>query len=78
MFFSGLSCHCPFTHCEAGNSHLPRKLFNTGLVSGLAVGIAQTLIWPYSCVFLPPVSTGNCFLYINFVSYNFTEFIYYF
>ena len=28
------------------------------LVSGPAVGAAQILIWPYSCVFLPPMSTA--------------------
>ena len=27
------------------------------LVSGPAVGAAQTLIWSYSCMFLPPMST---------------------
>jgi len=30
--------------------------FNTGLFSGPAVGTAQTLIWPCSCMFLPPMS----------------------
>ena len=28
------------------------------LISGPAVGAAQILIWSYSCVFLPPVSTA--------------------
>ena len=31
---------------------------NTVLISGPAVGAAQILIWSYSCVFLPPVSTA--------------------
>ena len=31
---------------------------NTVLASGPAVGAAQILIWCYSCVFLPPVSTA--------------------
>ena len=31
---------------------------NTVLVSRPAVGVAQTLIWSYSCVFLPPMSTA--------------------
>ena len=31
---------------------------NTVLVSGPAVGAAQILIWSYSCVFLPPMSTA--------------------
>ena len=38
--------------------HLPRMPSDTVLVSGLAVGTAQILIWPYSCVFLPPMSTA--------------------
>ena len=37
--------------------HLPRMPSNTVLISGPAVRAAQILIWPYSCVFLPPVST---------------------
>ena len=39
-------------------SHLPRMPSNTVLASGPAVGAAQTLIWSYSCVFLPPMSTA--------------------
>ena len=35
----------------------PRIPSNTGLVSGPAVGAAQTLIWSHSWVFLPPRST---------------------
>ena len=31
---------------------------NTVLNSGSAVGAAQILIWSYSCVFLPPISTA--------------------
>ena len=43
--------------------HLPRMASNTGLVSGPAVGAAQILIWSYSCVFLPLMSTELvCFL----------------
>ena len=38
--------------------HLPRMPSNTVLVSVLAVGAAQILIWSYSCVFLPPMSTA--------------------
>ena len=30
----------------------------TLLISGPAVGAPQILIWSYSCVFLPPVSTA--------------------
>ena len=38
--------------------YLPRILSNTVLISGPAVGEAQILIWSYSCVFLPPMSTA--------------------
>ena len=38
--------------------HLPRMPSNTVLNSGPAVGAAQILIWSYSCVFLPPMSTS--------------------
>ena len=38
--------------------HLPRMPSNTVLVSGPAVGAAQILVWSYSCVFLPPMSTA--------------------
>ena len=37
--------------------HLPRMRFNIVLISGPAVGAAQVLIWYYSYVFLPPMST---------------------
>ena len=32
--------------------------YNTVLISGPAVEANQILIWPYSCVFLPPMSTA--------------------
>jgi len=38
--------------------HLPRMPSNTVLISGPAVGAAQILIWSYSSVFLPPMSTA--------------------
>ena len=38
--------------------HIPRMPSNTWLVSGPAVGTAQTLIWSCSCLFLPPMSTA--------------------
>ena len=38
--------------------YLPRMPSNTVLISGPAVGAAQILIWSYSCVFLPPMSTA--------------------
>ena len=45
----------------AGNHsppHLPRMISNTVLISGPIVGAAQILIWSYSYVFLPPMSTA--------------------
>ena len=39
--------------------HLPRMPSNTVLVSGPALGAAQTLIWSCSCVFLPPMFTAS-------------------
>ena len=41
-----------------GPPHLPRMPSNTVLIFGPAVGAAQILIWSYSCVFLPPMSTA--------------------
>ena len=37
---------------------LPRMPSNTVLVSGSAMGAAQTLIWSYSCMFLLPMYTA--------------------
>ena len=37
---------------------LPRMPSNTVLISGPAVGAALILIWSYSCVSLPPMSTA--------------------
>ena len=36
---------------------LPRMPSNTGLASGSAVGMVQTLIWPYCYLFFPPMTT---------------------
>ena len=38
--------------------HLPRMPSNTVLISGPVVGAAQILIWSYSSMFLPPMSTA--------------------
>ena len=38
---------------------LPRMHSNTVLISGPAVGVAEVLIWSYSCVFLPPMPMAN-------------------
>ena len=56
MFFLSHSCQSPFLCWKS--PYLPRMSSNTVLISGPAVGTAQILIWPYSCVFLPPVSTA--------------------
>ena len=40
---------------------------NTVLISGPAMGTAQILIWSYSCVFLPPMSTAIRTCALSFV-----------
>ena len=67
MFFLS---HCCQNLSLTGNHsppHLPRKPSNTVLISGPAVGAAQILIWSYSCVFLPPVSTAITTSVFSFV-----------
>ena len=58
MFF--LSHCCQSLSRTENHSPLrpPRVPSKTALVSGPAVGAAQTLIWSYSCMFLPPMSTA--------------------
>ena len=58
MFFLSHCCQSPFLAGSLSPSHLPRMPSNTALISGPAVGTAQILIWSYSCVFLPPMSTA--------------------
>ena len=51
--------------------YLPGMPSNTVLISGLAVGEAQILFWPYSCAFLPPMSTAmraNVFSFVGALS----------
>ena len=45
--------------CAGNHSppHLPRMPSNTVLISGSAVGPAQIIIWSYSCIIFPPMST---------------------
>ena len=57
MFFLSHCCQSPFPCWESQSPHLPRMPSNTALISGPAVGAAQVLIWSYSCMFLPPMST---------------------
>ena len=57
MFFLSHCCQSPFTGSHSP-PYLPRMPSNTVLISGLAVGAAQILIWSYSSVFLPPRSTA--------------------
>ena len=47
--------------------YLPRMPSNAVLISGPAVGAAQILIWSYSCVFLPPMSTAIRAIVFSFV-----------
>ena len=56
--FSSVTAVSPFSRWESQPPHLPRMPSNTVLISGPAVGAAQILIWPYSCVFLPPMPTA--------------------
>ena len=58
MFFLSHCCQNPFPHWESQSTSPHKVPSNTVLISGPAVGAAQILIWPYSCVFLPPMSTA--------------------
>ena len=58
MFFLSQCCQNLSLAGNHSPPHLPRKPSNTVLISGPAVGAAQTLIWSSSCVFLPPVNTA--------------------
>ena len=58
MFSLSHCCQSPFPRWGHNPPHLPRMRSNTVLISGPAVGAAQILIWSYSCVFLPSVSTA--------------------
>ena len=44
----GVTVHLTYLGCP----------LNTVLISGPVAGAAQILVWSYSCVFLPPVSTA--------------------
>ena len=57
MFFLSHCCQSPSLAESHNLPHLPRMPSNAVLISGPAVGAAQILIWSYSCVFLPLVST---------------------
>ena len=58
MFFLSLCCQSPFLRWNHSLPYLPRMLSKTVLISGSAVGAVQILIWSYSSVLLPPVSTA--------------------
>ena len=60
MFFLGLSCQRPFPHFEPQptSASLGNPPALRCLVSGLAVGMAQTLSWCYFFVPSPPMSTA--------------------
>ena len=57
MFFLSHCGQGPFPRWSHSAPHLPRMPSNTVLISGPAVGEARMLIWSYSCVSLPPMST---------------------
>ena len=58
MFFLRHCCQSLSLTGSHSPPRLPRMPSNTVLISGPAVGAAQILIWSYSCVFLPPMSTA--------------------
>ena len=58
MFFLSHCCRVLSFAGSHSPPHFPRKPSNTVLISGPAVEAAQILIWSYSCVFLPPMSTA--------------------
>ena len=58
MFFLSHCCQSLSLAGSHSPPHLPRMPSNTVLISGPALGAAWILIWSYSCVFLPPMSTG--------------------
>ena len=58
MFFLSHCCQSPSLTGSNSPPHLPRMSSNTVLISGPAVGASQILIWSYSYIFLPPISTA--------------------
>ena len=48
----------PFPRWESQSTSPPRMSSKTVLFSGPVVGAAQILIWSYSYIFLPPISTA--------------------
>ena len=58
MFFLSHCCQSLSLTGSHSPPHLPRMPSNTVLISGPVWGAAQILIWSYSSVFLPPISTA--------------------
>ena len=58
MFFLSHCCQSPFPRWESQSTSPPWMPSNNVLISGPAVGAAQSLIWSYPCVFLPPMSAA--------------------
>ena len=58
MFFLSHCCKSPFPCWESQSTSPTWMPSNTVLIFGPAVGATQILIWSYSCVFLPPMSTA--------------------
>ena len=78
MFFSGLSCQRSFPHFEPQptSASLGNPPVMRSLVSGLAVGTAQTLSWCYSCVPPPPMPAAARARAFSFVRTLIVLFIY--
>ena len=58
MLLLSLCCQSLFPRWESQSTSPAQMPSNTALVSGPAVGAAQTLICSYACVFRPPMSTA--------------------
>ena len=72
MFFLSHCCQSLSLTGSHSPPHLPRMPSNTVLISGPAVGAAQTLIWSYPYVFLSPVSTAIRISMFSFVELSMT------
>ena len=66
MFYLSLCCQLPSLHWESQSTSPPWDALQHCAGLWIFCGASQTLIWSYSCVFLPPMSTAIpelvCFL----------------
>ena len=58
MFFLSHCCQSPFPHWESQSTSPPYDALQHYADLQTCCGVAQILIWSYSCVFLPPGSTA--------------------